>query len=221
MWSNVLKRTGAVLLAAGIIGGAATIIWLGSAWRYFAPIPALAVLAGGLLLLRGGPRVALWVRSLSVFLLAAGVTALIGATLFQPLDLTITEVRLNPAACAIAGAGTAVVLALLLWVSWQLGRPAVRDSMASAGIRRWDMRLPAQSGGGIIVMVGALLWMMLHGQTANLATSLALQQLGPQYRYHLSWISSDSNGRFTSVRGVVTAWNHKEIKQVLLHWETR
>jgi len=220
MCSTVLKRTGGVLLATGIVGGVVTFIWLAMIWRYLAPMAAIAVLAGGLLL-RGGPRTALWLRSLAVLLLAAGITALLAAALFQPLDLTLTEIRLDPGDFALAAAIAAIVLVALLWVSLELGRPAVRDEIAAAGIRRWDVRLPAQAGAGIVVVIGALLWMMLHGQTADLATSLAQQQLGPEYRYHLSWISSDSNGRFTSVRGVVTAWNHKEIKHILLHWETR
>jgi hypothetical protein len=83
------------------------------------------------------------------------------------------------------------------------------------------MRIPMQAGGGIVALVLLLLWLALHGQSAELATSLALQQLGPDYRYHLSWISSTNNGHGTSVSGVVTAWNDKEIKQVLLRWETR
>lgn len=184
-------------------------------------VPAATIaVAAGIALLWSGLRAALLVRTLAVFLLAAGVSALIAAPLFQPLDLTMTEFRLDPGAFAVGGAGVLVVLALLLWLILELGRPAIQDAIVSAGIRRWDSRLPAQAGAGVTVLAGLLLWLMLHGQTADLATSLASQQLGPGYRYHLSWISTGSNGHGTSVRGVVTAWNHKEIKQVLLHWET-
>ncbi len=113
-----------------------------------------------------------------------------------------------------------LVLGLLLWVILELGRPPIQDIIASVGIRRWDMRMPAQAGSGIVVLAAFLLWLMLHGQTAELATSLALQQLGPGYRYHLSWISSSNSSHGRSVTGVVTAWNHQEVKKVLLHWET-
>jgi hypothetical protein len=61
----------------------------------------------------------------------------------------------------------------------------------------------------------------LHGQSAQLAEALAMQQLGPDYRYHLSWISSTKTDHGASVSGVVTAWNDQELKTVLLHWETR
>jgi hypothetical protein len=90
-----------------------------------------------------------------------------------------------------------------------------------AGITRWDMAIPAQAGAGIVALAGLLLWLTLHGQSGELATSLALQQLGPDYRYHLSWISSANNGHGATVTGVVTAWNEKELRKVLLHWETR
>jgi hypothetical protein len=109
---------------------------------------------------------------------------------------------------------------LLLWVTRELGRTPIQDAIASARIRRWDMRMPAQGGTGIVLLVELLLWLMLHGQTAELARSLAFQQLGPDYRYHLSWISNSNSGHGHSVTGVVTAWNHQEVKTVLLHWET-
>ena len=66
-----------------------------------------------------------------------------------------------------------------------------------------------------------LFWLLLHGQTAQLATSLAQQQLGPGYQYHLSWISRERNPNGTTITGVVTAWNDTEIKTILLHWYTR
>jgi hypothetical protein len=219
MHGKFLRRTGRGLLAIGIIVGAVTIIWFAPAWPYVLP-PAAIVAGAGIFLLQGGVRAALWVRTPAVFLLAGCVSALIAAPLFQPLDLTITEIRLNPGDFAVGAALAAAVLTLLMWVVLALGRPAFRDAIISAGIRRWDMRIPAQAGAGVVVLAAFLLWLTLHGQTADLATSLALQQLGPDYRYHLSWISTGSNGHGTSVKGVVTAWNHNEIKQVLLHWET-
>ena len=220
MRTAVLKRVGAVLIAVGAIVGAASLAWFNAAGPWSAPFDVAAIVAG-ILLWRGGPRVALWVRSVVVFLLAAGIVALIVAPFYQPLDLTLTQIRLDPLPFALAAAGAVFVLGLLAWIARELGRMPVQDAIASSGIRRWEMRLPAQVGGGLVGLVALLLWLSLRGQSADLATSLALQQLGPDYRYHLSWISSSNNGHGTSVSGVVTAWNHKEIKEVLLHWETR
>jgi hypothetical protein len=217
---RILRRAAAVLLAVGIIDGAITIARLPVTGVYPALLDGSAILAGGFLLF-GGPRAALWVRSFAVFMLAAGIVMLIAAPFFQPLSLTITEVRLDPLDFAARAAEVLFVLCLTFWITRQLGRLPVQDAVASARIRRWDMRLPAQAGGGVAMLVVLLPWLALHGQSAELATSLAIQQLGPAYRYHLSWISNSNNGHGTSVTGVVTAWNGKEIKKVLLHWETR
>lgn len=220
MHSRILKRAGGVLLALGIIDGTVTIARLAVAGPYPAAIDSIAIMAG-VFLLWGGPRAALWVRTLAVFMLAAGILLVIAAPLYQPLDLTVTEIRLDPAAFAAKAVAAIFMLCVTLWVTLQLGHPSVQGAIATAGIKRWDMRIPAQAGGGLVALGGLLLWLALHGQSADLATSLALQQLGPDYRYHLSWISSSNNGHGTTVTGVVTAWNEKEIKQVLLHWESR
>lgn len=215
--SQSLKRAGWGLLAAGIMAAAATTVPLATARPCLAAFAGTAGLAG-IFLLRGGPRAALWVRTLVICLLAAAVTAVIAAPLFQPLDLTITEIRLDPADFGTAAALALAVLGVLWWSNLELGRAPVRDAIASAHIRHWDMRMPAQVGSGVVVLAALLLWLMLHGQTADLATSLAFQQIGPGYRYHLSWMSNSYSGHGRSVTGVVTAWNHKEVKTVLLHW---
>jgi hypothetical protein len=220
MYSGVLKRVGAVLLVIGIIDGAVTIARPGAAGPYPAALDGVAIIAG-LSLVWGSPRAALWVRMLAVFILAGGAVLAIAAPLFQPLSLTVTEIRLDPAYYAITAASLMFVLCVTLWVNFELGRPTVQDAIASARIRRWDMVIPAQAGGGVVALGGLLLWLALHGQSADVATSLALQQLGPDYRYHLSWISSSNNGHGTTITGVVTAWNATEIKKVLLHWESR
>ena len=219
MHSRALKRVGVVLFAVGAIAIAMTIAVVTEARPYSAAFDVAAMLAGTFLW-RGGPRAALWTRSLTVFLLAAGVATLVAAPFFQPLDLTVTQIRLNPAGFGMNAAVGLFVLGLLLWITLELGRPPVLEAISGAGIKRWDIRIPAQAGGGLVALIGLLLWLTLHGRSAELATSLALQQLGPGYRYHLSWISSANNGHGTSVTGVVTAWNTKETKQVLLHWET-
>jgi hypothetical protein len=212
-----LRRVGGVLLVAGAVDMAVTIFRLAVAGPYPAVIDATAI-AASIFLLLDGARAALWVRTLAVFLLAAGVVLVIALPFYQPVDLTLTEIRLDPASVTAKAAPMAFALCLLLWVSRELGRRPIQDAIIAAGIRRWDMRLPAQAGGGLIALVGLMLWLALHGQSAQVATSIALQQLGPGYRYHLSWISSASNGHGTSVSGVVMAWNDTEIRKVLLHW---
>ena len=155
------------------------------------------------------------------FMLGATVIALIGLLLLRPLDLTITEFHLDPALFLWPSLTAIVVVCVQLWVVRVLGREPIQAAIARAGSWRGNSRIFLQAGGGVAALAGFLLWLTLHGQTAQLAESLALQQLGPGYRYSLTWISRSGNGHGTSVSGVVTAWNDKEIKKVLLRWETR
>ena len=220
MFTKILRRTGAVLLILGVAGLATIIPRHDLPELAFAPAALFAIVAGGGLML-GGPRTALYVRTTAVFLLAAGLTPVAMAPFFQPFSLTLAELRLYAPTFAVQAAAFALVLAVLLWLSLELGRAPVRDAIAGAGIRRWSMQIPAQAGAGVVFLCGLLFWLSLHGQSAERAEALALRQLGPDYRYHLSWISSTKIEHGTSVSGIVTAWNDKEIKTVLLHWETR
>jgi hypothetical protein len=220
MYMTIVRRAGALLLAMGVIDGIVTFMSAGVGGWYAAGFEAAAIVAG-LLLLHGHPRSAFWLRALAVFLLAAGLTGAVVALLLQPLDLTMLEIRLDPGDFATKAAQPAFALGVLAWVAHELKRRPVLDAIASARLRQWDTRLFARGGIAVAAMAGILLWLALHGQSASLAESLAEQQMGPGYRYHLSWISSSHTDQGTSTNGVVTAWNDHEIKTLLIHWLTR
>jgi hypothetical protein len=65
------------------------------------------------------------------------------------------------------------------------------------------------------------LWLTLHGQSKALAEQLALQQLGPGYRYQLRWLGGERIAGREAVRATVLAWNATEIRTVLIHWQGR
>src|SRR5271165_3018393 len=131
MHRQVLNRVGVVLLAIGLLDGIVTIVRLRAAGPYPAVLGVIAI-AAGVSLLRGGPRTALWVRTLASFLLAASLVLLIAAPLFQPLDLTITEIRLDPARFAPWAVAIIAVSCVTGWVAWQLGLASVGDTIISA-----------------------------------------------------------------------------------------
>jgi len=217
---TILRRVGGVLLWVGVIDLVVTIVRHAEAGFTPAILDCLAILCGGALL-SGGPRSGLWVRSIAAFMLTAGVVPIIAAPFYQPFGLTIAEIRGAMPGVAVKAAQFACLLGLLLWVVLHLGRPALQEWIQRGNFRRWSMWVPAQAGGAIVVLIGFLFWLSLHGQSAQLAESLAIQQLGPGYRYHLSWISSAKTDHGTSVSGVVTAWNDREVRTVLLRWETK
>src|SRR5580658_3399098 len=95
MHAGIQIRVGVVLVAVGLIDMALTIGRLAAAGPYPAGFDVIAIVAG-IFLFRGGARAALWVRTLATFLLAAGVVLVIAAGFYQPWDLTVTEIRLDP-----------------------------------------------------------------------------------------------------------------------------
>jgi hypothetical protein len=219
MTTPILKRVGLVLLTVGLIA-VPFAYYLGAWWGCSALAIGVMAIIAAISLLRVGLTAAGYVWTIMTFMLGATVIALIAPLVLRPLDLTITEFRLEPALFLWPSLTAIVVVCVQLWIVWMLGREPVQAAIGKAGSWRGNSRISLQAGGGVAALAGFLLWLSLHGQTAQLAESLALQQLGPGYRYSLTWISSSGNGRGTSVSGVVTAWNDKEIKKVLLRWET-
>ena len=83
------------------------------------------------------------------------------------------------------------------------------------------MRIPAILGIGLVVLLFTLLNMLMGGQTGEHAKAMARQQLGAGFHYHVSSLNINTGGGLTSVDGMVTAWNEKEIRQVRVQWQER
>lgn len=216
----ILKRTGAVLLVAGLIDVAAMIYCIAKGISYSSSINIFAIIAG-IFLLRGSLRAASLVRWFAVFMLAAILALVVAWPFLQPIGLTLTQARLNPGLAIAVAALVALLLVLLFWVSRELGSEPVLTARAAAGRKVRDMRVPAAIGVTLVVLVGAFVWILLGGETAGRARAVAEQQLGPGYRYHVSSLKISKSSKGTAVAGVVTAWNEKEIRHVPVRWVER
>jgi hypothetical protein len=217
MHGRILRRTGVILLAACVLTLSVSLYRGASGWSYSVDIDVLPLVAG-IFLLRGSLTAAPIIRAIAGFGLGATIVGLIGLTLLQPIDLTIAELRLEPASFLWPAITAAVVIAVQAWTFVELGRASVQSAIAASGPSRWDSTTAAKAGAGVGILIVLLLWFMLHGASASAAEELALQQLGPDYRYALTRLNRSSENGKTVVSGVVTAWNDKEIKQVVLHW---
>ena len=216
----ILKRVGAVLLAIGLIDIAVMIYCIANRISYASSFSIFAVVAG-IFLLRGSLRAASIVRWFAVFMLSGFVALLIAWPLMQPVGLTLTQIRLNPGTSIATFAVLAFVLGLLFWLAKELGREPVMAARASAGRKPRDMRIPAAAGVGMVIVMIIFMTLLLGGETADRAKSMAEQQVGPGYRFHVSALNIATNNQGTSVSGVVTAWNDNEIRTVPVHWEER
>jgi len=215
---QILKRTGGVLLATGLVDIAVMIYCIANRISYSSSFNIFAVVAG-VFLLRGNLQAASIVRLMSSFMLGAFLALLVAWPFVYPVDLTLTQLRLNPGASVLAAAFVTFGLALLSWLIWELGREPVQAARAAAGRRARDIRAPAAIGVGLVVVTSILLTLLSRGESAARARAMAEQQLGPGFRYHVSSLSIAKNHQGTFVSGMVTAWNEKEIKDVPVRWK--
>jgi hypothetical protein len=219
-YSLVLRRTGVVLLVVGLLDIGVLIYCIANGISYSSSFNIFAVIAG-VFLLRGSLRAASVVRWLSVFMLAAFLMLIVAWPFVQPWDLTVTEVRLSPWSASGTIALVALVLGLLAWLYFQLGSTPVLATRAAAGRPNRDMRIPAVVGVALVVVLTVFLSVFLGGESGSKAKSIAAQQLGEGYRYHVSSLNIQMNNRGKFVSSVVTAWNDKEIRNIPVRWEER
>lgn len=216
--TSILKRAGTVLIVVGLLDIAVMVYCIVQRISYSSSLNIFAVVAG-LFLLRGSLRAASLVRWFAVFLLSCLFTLLFVWPFVQPIDLTLTEVRLNPLS-AIASLGILIlVTALLVWLCLQLGNALVLQAQATAGLKVRDMRVPVASGSGLVLLLAISLPLLLGGESATKAKSIAEQQLGSSYRYHVSSLTVAKNAQGTFISGTVTAWNEKEVRSVPINWQ--
>jgi len=216
----ILKRVGWTLIVIGLIDVGVMVYCIVNRRSYSSSFNLFAVIAG-IFLLRGGLRTAALVRWFSVFMLVGFLAVAVVAPFLQPWDLSQTELRLNPGTFVIGGIFYFFVLGLLFWVSRQLGLEPVQAAITKAGVKRRDVRYAVAAGIGLAVLLGISIPLISNGESAVRAKSIAIQEVGPRYQFHVSSIRISSVGNRTNASGVVTAWNHQEIRSVPFHWEDK
>jgi hypothetical protein len=214
----ILKRVGAVLVAVGLIDIAYMIYCIVNKMSYSSSLNLFAVIAG-VLLIRGSLRTAATVRWFGVFFLSACIAALLAWPAIQPMGLTLTRIRLDPGGFVGGVVFLALAIGLFYWVIRELGREAVQGASAAAGIKHRDMRVPMACGVALVVVGGVFMILLLSGDSGARAISMAEKEVGPGYQLHVSSLLISGTGGKTSVSGVVTAGNKKEIRDIPVHWE--
>ena len=215
----LLRRVGAVLLAAGLITLAALALESFQGMAAFTAGPGLVAVVAGVGLWRGNLRAALGVRWLAAFLLAAGLSLLFFLPLMQPFSLTFAQLRLGqgPSLSLLAAAVLGVLG--LGWIVWQLGRAPIDAARTDAGLQPRDLRIPAAAGVALVVALGVFLVAMRVGASAHQARALAEQKVGEGYRFHISWVSRVRTGTMSQMSAVVIAWNDNEVRRIPVQWE--
>jgi hypothetical protein len=215
--SQTLKRVGVVLVVIGSIDVGVMIYCIVNRIAYSSSFNIFAI-AAGILLLRGSLRTAAYARWFCVFMLAASVAALGAMPFIQPLDLSLTEVRLHTGRFAIGAVFYVLAVGLLFWLQKQLGAQSLTSAIAKAGLKRRDMRYPAILGVGLAVILGVAVPMISNGEAAGRAKTLVQQQVGPGYKLYVTSMRIVTSGGRSTASGVVTAWNDWEIRSIPFSW---
>lgn len=219
-YMRILERAGKALIVVGVIDIGVMVYCIASGISYSSSFNVFAV-AAGIFLLRGSLRAASFVRWFSVFMLSAFAAMAIAWPFLQPFDLSIAQFRLSPGASLLSLAFLAFLCVLLYWLATSLGDPSVLEARAIAGRKQRNMRIPAVAGVSLVVVLVVSMSLLMGGESATKAMQIAEQEIGSGYKFHVSSLSIATSSSGTSVRGVVTAWNSAEIRNVPVAWQER
>ncbi len=213
----ILRRAGMVLLAVGVLDIAVMIYCIVKGISYSSSLNVFAVVAG-VFLMSGSLAAAGFVRWFSVFFLAALCALALAWPVLQPLDLTLTQIRLDPTAAALSALLVVGVTFLFFWLQRQLGSPSVLAAIEATGRKIRSMWVPAATGVALVVLLAAVVPLAHRGESGSKAKAVAQRQLGTSYKYHVSSLSVSTTNQGTSVSARVTAWNDSEVRVLPVEW---
>ena len=214
----ILRHAGIVLLVAGLLDLAALTYSFVQGMTYVSGLNLFGVVAG-VFLLRGSLQAALVVRWLAVWALAALLATVFIFPFLQPFSLTFAQLRLGmgPEPTSM---GLAVLMVVLLgWLVWQLGRGPVSAARAARKLRSWSMAPPALVGVALVVGIGVVVAVLRSGEAAANARMLAAQRVTSDYKLHVRSVSKMSGPRGTLITANVTAWTDSDIKNLPVQWQ--
>jgi hypothetical protein len=214
----ILRRVGALLIVIGLLD-IATRIYFISGGALFVQFGAIFMVLAGVLLYRGGMRTASLVRWLAWTGLPALVFITIILLAIQPLDLTLTLLRLHPVTMLTSAALAIGYGVLLYWLARQLGRAPILAARIAAQRPLRDMRIPFALGVAAAIGSGALTVNLLGGARAGRAEAMVAEKLGAGYRYHVNALNVISSRSVTVVNASVVAWNPQTVVNVPVHWQ--
>jgi hypothetical protein len=181
----ILKKVGKVLIAVGLVDIGVMIYCIANDISYSSSLNIFTVIAG-IFLMRGSLRAVAIVTWFGTFLLAGFICVAMLWPFLQTIDLTLLQLKLNPASFLIFLAIGILLLGLLYWVVRELRREPVLDARMQAGAKISSLRIPAVAG--IVLVIGLLITIKfsLNGDTAQRVKQMAAKELGPGYKYNVN-----------------------------------
>lgn len=218
MHNKILKRTGWVLVAIGVLDILFMIYCIMNNMSYSSSFNIFALIAG-IFLLRGSLKAASIVRWFSLFMLSGCITLFLFWPLLQPIGLTVTQLRLNLVNSLISFSLAIFIFGLLYWLAKELGSKPIQDARKQLGRKKRNMYIPVGMGIFLVISLVVFLSFFMGGETAEKAKLMAEKQVGSGYQFHVSNLNIIKNDTGTSIFGNVIAWNDNEIKNVEINWQ--
>ena len=219
----ILKKVGTALIIVGILDILVMIYCIVNQLDYSSSFNIFAVIAG-IFLYRGSLQTA----KVVIFFTSLFTTGMIGIPfilpLLTPVDLLLTQIKLNPIDSICYLAIYLGLLAFLIWILKSLTSSVVYEEIYKNRIKSkslfTSLRLGIFFGIILLATLGTTFSYLFEGENAKMAIAEAQKKIGHNYKFVISSINISSNyGGKTKVYAVVTAYNDKEIKSIEVYFE--
>jgi glucan phosphoethanolaminetransferase (alkaline phosphatase superfamily) len=210
---NPFKNAGIALLAIGILDVGFMVYCIVNNINYSSSFNIFAVIAG-IFLIKRSASTARIVRWLTVFFAIALVCSTLALFFITPFDLQITQLRLNPLPIISQLLLSILVITALVWIHLQLSTPDALNILRQAGYKTDKPKSAYIAGFVLSVLVLVFLAIFMTGESAQKAKALAQKQLGSEYQYYISTMSTSGN----SGQASIIAYRKNEIKDIQVKW---
>lgn len=210
---NPFRKVGIVLVIIGILDIGAMIYCLANNISYSSSFNIFAVIAGALLM-KGSVKTARVVRWVSAFFVIAFIFMVVLFPATMPIQLLVTQVKLNPIGMIGLYVFSLLFIVVLVWVYKQLSSANALAALGEAGYNTGKPKSALYAALGMLILGGTMVGFIFNSASADKARSLAKEQYGDNYKYHITSLSMSGNHGFAAV----TAYNSEEIKNVQVKW---
>ncbi len=174
---NPFRKAGIILIVVGIIDICIMVYCIANDIAYSSSFNTFAVITG-ILLITGSEITARVVRWFSAFMVIAFIGMLFLSPIFIPIQLLITQTKLNPVGMLGSFAFSFMLIGILAWVYVQLSTPSALHKLRWAGYKTGKPKSALYVALGLIVLASAIFSFQLNGESAVKAKALVKEQLG-------------------------------------------
>lgn len=221
MSQKILKRTGLLLIAIGIIDIAYMIYVVSNGNSYHSSFNIFAIIAGAFLIKQNLKAARVIATFCSIYIAYSLGSAILTTVLF-PFGFWASYIKNYFSDAATSFIFFALAVTVLSYIYTSLTNKEIVEDMEQSG-QRFDKKWKIPSAGFAYGAIGSLIaiimiFTMLRGDSANEAIARAQNQNGNNYGYFVSSIDISISNGTKSVSSIVTGYNDKEIVNFQINW---